>query len=129
MAEDNEELLTASEGESEAEHSHTESHTEPLSTPNTAMPMLNIDLKHRAVDYSNLPLGMWVLEKAGLLNFKPLIRCVYCNLQLKELIKFLLYFSHKAIILILTFMCYTGLRISRKSFSVVKVIYCTYSPL
>ena len=78
----------------------------------------------RQVEYTKLPTGIWLLEKSQILNFKPLLRqgpAKYINaITNHSTIIFFLY-SHKVLILILTFLCYTSYHLSRKPFSVVKV--------
>jgi len=81
MAEDeNKALLNGTDSESDAEFDpHKRSVFEPppdYSPPREVDPIPDIstiDYSKRRVKYRRLPIGMWLLEKSGLLNFKPLL--------------------------------------------------------
>ncbi|XP_064394360.1 glucose-6-phosphate exchanger SLC37A2-like isoform X2 [Halichondria panicea] len=96
MAEENRQLL-GNQTESEPEDE-----IKPHSPP---PPYLDPRTGARDIQYKKLPTVIYILEKTGLLSFKPLL-------------------SHKSLILVLTFICYTSYHLSRKPFSVVKVVLC-----
>ncbi len=120
-------------------------------------PYLDPATGDRDVQYEKLPIVVWMLEKTGVMNYKPLLRytcpsphvcskclcpCIiiysynhvqtqyryYTSIDLISKYVMFVLCSHKALILVLTFICYTCYHLSRKPFSVVKVTGCFVYP-